>query len=106
MLWVTRRLDSAGAIPAMLSVNDPREAVEQLDEGYAHGGGWRDWRDDNPWELDLRSELLESVLRYDGDEWLKCVAETRLRDERVLVFELSLVAVVSGSGEWRLCRMD
>lgn len=46
-----------GIVPQMLSPYDPRPVVEQLNEGYAHGGGWLDFKGFTVVENEDRYEL-------------------------------------------------
>jgi hypothetical protein len=41
VLYGGTRPDDLGFLPLMLDDEDPRPAAAQLDETYAHGGGWR-----------------------------------------------------------------
>ena len=90
--------DHVGMIPAMLFENNPAKATQQLNDGYPQGGGWR------PFE---GFELLPNdAIVYPGDPPLKPIAEMKLRDERILVYECSWVAVVQPDRSFEICRMD
>jgi hypothetical protein len=45
-------------------------------------------------------------MTYPDDPPLPCVAETRLRDERVLFFPYGFVAIVQPDGAFVVQRMD
>jgi hypothetical protein len=88
----------AGFLPEALRNNDPRSAVEQLDAWYQHGGGWRDFEG---------FELLDNdSIAYPGDEPLRPLAATYLRDEHILLYPGSWVAVVQPDRSFRISRMD
>lgn len=88
---------SLGWLPCFLDPNDPRSAREQLDEGYAHGGGWRPrpgWR------------MCGTELCYEDDKSLQLLASFALRHERILLFEHAWVAIVQPDGTFECCRMN
>lgn len=89
-----------GAIPDMLSVDDPAGAVEQIDAAYrADGGGWRDSRGGSV-------DAERGLLTYPGDAPRRLVAQATLRDERILFFDGAWVAVVQPDGSARVARID
>ena len=87
-----------GRIPDMLSDFDPRPAKEQLDAGYQHGGGWR--------SLPKVKLLPDGRLKFPGDRPFRPIAEIRLREERIVLYEAGLVAVVQSDGSFEISRMD
>lgn len=101
-----------GLIPAMLSPHDPRPAVEQLHEGYAHGGGWHDF------EGFVVTELLGNgppglySIKYPGDPAYKERGRITLVNavtgitEKIVVFDHGWVMVVQPDGKHRIARMD
>lgn len=90
-----------GLIPAFLSEHDPRPAVEQLHTNYAHGGGWRKFEG-----FLLVEENEHYALSYPGDPLMHEVGRAQLRDETVVVFEYSWVAVIQSDGTYEIARMD
>lgn len=90
--------DYLGFIPDMLSEADPRPAREQLDTGYAHGGGWRPFPG-----FELRPD---NSLKYPGDPAMKPVASAQLRDELILVYPYAWVAIIQPDRVFEICRMD
>lgn len=102
MIWITRRDYSPAAlgfIPQFLDESDPRPAREQLDANYSHGGGW----------VPIEGFTLDpshETLRYPGDPPYRAVAGTTLRNETVVVFERSWVAVIQPGGSFEVARMD
>lgn len=86
-----------GLIPEFLDERDPRPAAEQFNERYAHGGGWR--------AFDGFTMGANSI-RYPGDQPLALLAEARLRDEVIRVYNGAWVAIVAPNGSYEISRMD
>ena len=91
--------DHVGLIPMFLFDQDPRPAKEQFNERYSHGGGWRP---NTGWTM--RKE--DRSLKYPGDPRLHPLAEMKLRDETILVYEYGIVAIVQPDGSFEASRMD
>lgn len=91
-------LEHLGLIPLMLNEDDPAPAAVQLDKGYRHGGGW------DPFE----GFTLEpnNSLTYPGDPPLRPLAEARLRDELIVFYDCSWVAVIQPDRSFQVSRMD
>jgi hypothetical protein len=89
--------DVLGLLPQFLDERDPRPAREQFDANYI--GGW--W----PVEGGVRA-LPDGSLKYPGDPVLRPIAETRLRDEVIRVFEASFVSITQPDGSFEVARMD
>ena len=89
-------LQTLGALPDMLDANDPAPAREQLDRGYQHG-----FRGLSGWYLGA-----DDVLHFPGDRPYRPLAEMRMRDEKILIFEGSFVAVIAPDRSFEVARMD
>lgn len=95
--------DALGFIPGWLSEADPRPAAAQLNDYYRHGGGW------NPFHgFELRAN---NSLKYPGDPALRPLAQAHLREELILFYSHSWVAIVqppdaSGHRAFEVSRMD
>ena len=87
-----------GLLPMMLDPSDPRPAREQFDENYQHGGGWRPF---NGFTLHD-----DGSLTYPGDSPVLPLATTRLRDELIIFYDYSWVAIVQPDRSFECCRMD
>ena len=87
-----------GLLPGMLSLNDPRPAREQLDANYQHGGGWRPFTG-----FRLRKD---NTLVYPGDPPTIPLAMTTLRDELIVFYDCSWVAIIQPDRSFEVCRMD
>lgn len=88
-----------GYIPQFFSDLDPRPAKEQIDEAYAHGGGWRPLEG---WQFYPRTEAIH----YPGDPPLMPIAGTRLRDEVIYVYPHAWVNIVQPDGSFEIARID
>jgi hypothetical protein len=76
-----------GLIPDFIFEWDERSAAEQINERYAHGGGWRPMTS-GKWSLSDRFGSSPGELIWtDGtnNESYEIVAYSRLRDELILV---------------------
>ena len=90
-----------GMIPSMLSAHDERSAKEQINENYAHGGGWRSFagftlsEHDDGYRID-----------YPEDPSFRELGRAKLRDEKIVLFEASWVAIIQPDGTYEISRMD
>lgn len=104
MIWHERYEEAAGFLPTFLHPLDERDAVTQLHEAYAHGGGWNDFKG---FTLKFDPEnVQEATIEYAGDPAYELIAWTKLREETVLLFQHGWVAVVQPDGSHRIARMD
>jgi hypothetical protein len=87
-----------GIIPMFLSAFDPRTAVEQIDDAYAHGGGWR--------KFDGFAMQADGSIEYAGDPPYPVLAEAWLRDECIRYYDHSWVAIVQKDGSFEVARLD
>jgi hypothetical protein len=83
----------------MLSEDDPRSAREQLNEGYAHAGGWR------PSTIGFKLSN-DAALLYPGDPPQHPWAATSLRNETILVYPGEWVLILQENGSFEVCMMD
>jgi hypothetical protein len=92
-------VDALGYIPDFLSNWDEESAAAQINKNYSHGGGWSPM---NGWKFDP----VTSALVYPGDQPMKPLAETMLRDERILVYPSAWVAIVQPNGAFQVAKVD
>ena len=90
--------DHLGFIPAFLSDLNPAKARDQLDRGYSHGGGW------SPMKGWTSPDGLK--IKYPGDPALQPLAEARLGDEMIRVYDGGWVAIFQRDGSFEVARMD
>lgn len=86
-----------GVIPLMLDLNDPRGAVEQMNEKYVFGG----WRPMEGFRMDERHSLT-----YPSDPPMEFRAMMEFRDERVFVYDYAWVCVLQKDGTFEAARLD
>lgn len=93
--------DHLGLVPDFFSEEDPQSAAEQLNQNYAHGGGYRPFGADE-WKLDR--ETL--VLRYPGDPPLQPLAKAYLHDELLVFYLNAMLAIIQPDGSFAVTRVD
>ena len=94
-------MDIAGFITQFLSEDDPRPAREQIHENYAHGGGWNKFEG-----FELRNSGTSYGLKYPGDPVMREVSRAQLRDETLVLFECSWLAIIQPDGSYEVARID
>lgn len=92
--------DHLGFIPFFIDANDPRPAVEQLNEGYNRVSGCS-WSPQSQFKI-----MPDGGLKYPGDPVMKPLAEARLRDEIIRMYEYGYVSVQQPDGSFEAARMD
>lgn len=100
--WMERGIqpeDFIGFVSLMLDPSLPQKAAEQLDAGYAHGGGWQPMPG---FGMDPETQALT----YPGDPALRPLAYADINDERVLCYPHAFFAVVQKDGTFEAARMD
>jgi hypothetical protein len=88
-----------GILPHWLDEGDPRPAREQLDEHYAHGGGWRPF---SGFEMDPET----FAIKYPGDPAHVPLAGLMFRNELILFYESAWVAIIQRDKTYEIARMD
>ncbi len=92
--------DSVGLIPMWLDADDKRPAREQLNEHYAHGGGWQ------PFE-GFQYDITDGhTLTYPGDPPMRPLAAMKFRDEMILWYPHSWIMILQRGGAFEVCRLD
>ena len=99
MLHPKMTSEHLGFIPDFVFEHDPRSAKEQFNERY-----WPGWKPFNGFEMiDCDGN---NTLVYPGDPPLPPMAEAWLRDEKIMFYEHSWVAIIQKDGSFEVCRMD
>jgi hypothetical protein len=93
-------LGHLGNIPMFLDADDQRSAREQLDAGYKFAGGWQPF---NGFTLND-----DYTLSYPGDPPMQPLALAVLRNERIVLYECSWVAIIQPdrSRSFEVARLD
>jgi hypothetical protein len=87
-----------GLIQFWLDEDNSAPAKDQLHHNYSHGGGW------NPFK-GFRLDETNS-LHYSSDPPLRPLAETMLRNEKIVFYDHSWVAIIQPDRTFEVCRMD
>jgi hypothetical protein len=99
MIWVVLKPDvDLGFLPAMIRLNDLRPVKEQLDERYAHGGGW------NP--TPGFTMQPNHVLHYPEDPPFHPLAMSMHGDETLVFYEHDFLAIIQKDGTFEVARVD
>lgn len=85
-----------GYLPQFLDERDPRPAKEQFDENYC--SGWSPFQG--------HTMLKNGMLAYPDDPPLHRIAEAKLRDELIVLYECEWVAIIQPDGSFEVARMD
>ena len=89
-----------GFLPDLISDEDPRSVKDQVEENYAHGGGWRPI-------AGMKMNLKTMVMRFPGDPPFVPAAFTKIHNETVVFYPLySLLAVIQPDGSYEVTRVD
>jgi hypothetical protein len=102
MDWILHNgatLAHLGYFPDFLSPDDPRRAKDQIHTAYSHGGGWHKFNGFTPGENFLS-------ISYPGDPPKRAMGETRLRNERIVMYESAWVAIIQDDGSYEIARID
>jgi hypothetical protein len=92
-------MDGLGWLVDLLDDGDQRPVRAQLEDRYAHGGGWRPIRG---FTMDR-----DKVLHFPEDEPYTPSAMTRIGKEWVIFYrQCSLLAVIQPTGEFAVTRVD
>jgi hypothetical protein len=88
-----------GFLPGLIDEGDQRRVAEQLNDRYAHGGGWRPMPG---FKLDLDT----MTLKYPEDPPMKPLAAAVLRDETLVFYDYSFLMILQMSGSFEVSRVD
>ena len=97
---------SLGAIPAYLSVHDPRPAREQFDAHYAFAGGWSSYSGFDMVDGVLHSNRPDNPEDGPPDEPLEPLSQCRLRDELIRFYRHDWVSIEQPDGSFEVARLD
>jgi hypothetical protein len=86
-----------GFIPEWLRYGDPRSARDQINAGYAMGG----WHPMTGFRLGE-----DNSLNYPGGPPMRPLAEARLREELILFYPHSWVAIIQPDRTFEVARID
>lgn len=108
--------DHLGLIPHFLWDTDPRPAIDQINERYAHGGGWKPIGKFLPIGAYNFAEGVAPKLRYPGDPPLHPYAMMTLHGEEanfgespmevIVIYESAFVAIFRDGELFSVSRLD
>jgi hypothetical protein len=98
LLYPEMTAEHLGLLPTMLDDNDPHSAKEQFHKNYQHGGGWHPMQGFKLYKDD--------TLKYPEDPPLRPIAKLQFRDELIILYEHSWVAIIQPNRSYEVCRMD
>lgn len=91
-----------GYIPQIITSGDPRPVIEQVNDRYAHGGGWNSFGK-GKWILNRKAMSIQ----YPGDPPHLPLAHAQISEtEAVWVYECAWVLIDRGGDDWEISRMD
>lgn len=96
------RAEGLGYIPMIILPEqyDPRPVVDQVNDRYAHGGGWHKFEG-------FKFNRNARTLSYPGDPPYHAIAMLQASEkERVFVFDYAWVLIDRGLEDWEVSRMD
>ncbi len=93
--------DHVGIIPTFFDLDNPDPAVQQIDDNYQHGGGWRPMKKD-AWKRNEENEELT----YPGEPPLEPRAAIIVHDDVVYVYDFGFVSIVHPDGSFEVARVD
>jgi hypothetical protein len=94
------RAEDLGFLWDILTPEDKRKVSEQLNDRYAHGGGYRPFKG---FTLDRRT----MTMRYPGDPPFKPSAMTAIGDEKVFFYpQGQWLLILQPDNTWEVTRVD
>src|SRR6478609_5980080 len=94
----TEMRDLLGYLPDFVHIQDLRPAAAQIHQRYTWGG----WMKMDGFTYDPGTH----VLTYPGDPPLKPLASAWMRDELIMLYRSSMVAVVQKDGSFEVARIS
>ena len=98
MLHYRMTMEHLGLLPGFLQDWDMRPAKEQINDRYAHGGGWL--------PIDGFSMGSNFTLHGKGDPPLKPLARLMFRNELILFYDHAWLAIIQKDGSYEVSRVD
>lgn len=97
-----------GFLPEFFDESDPRPAKEQLHENFQHGGGFSPLAGFSLVGDDVPGEALLTYDKGSEDEEppLREIGRAKLRDETLIFFDCSWLAIVQPDGSFEVTRVD
>ena len=94
------RPEDLGFLWEILLPDDTRKVKEQLDDRYAHGGGYEAFKG-------FKLDRMTMSLKYPGDPLLKPTAMTEIGDEKLFFYqEGSWLLILQPDDSFEVTRVD
>ena len=103
-VWHERFPGAAGIVPEFLDPDNALSAKDQIDQAYAHGGGWREF-DGFTLKLDW-ADPRNCELLYPGDPPMSAKAYCLFGEELVVLYDFDWCSVSRPSGTCHVARLD
>lgn len=101
MLWIkTDFRHDLGFLPELISEADPRPVAKQLENAYAHGGGWR------PMDGFRIVDKETMTILYPGDPPMKPVAISSCHNEMLYFYPHDFLLIMQKDGTFEIARVD
>jgi hypothetical protein len=94
-------VEHLGYLPQIINACYAGTVREQITQNYAHGSGYSPFGKDK-WKYNQAAQTLN----YPGDPELKPIASTMIGDEKVLMYNHAIVAIIQKDGSFDVVRMD
>lgn len=105
MPWITKHPKVLGYMPYIVSDFDLRPFKVQINERYAHGGGWAPYGE-GEWALTL-NKGEPALIKYPGDPvYVERARISNRLGETLILFPYSVVALVQPDMTFEVARMD
>lgn len=101
-IWT--HMEEAGFLPEILLTSDPRPVSEQLNDRYAHGGGYQVSGSPIAWALDRSAEF--ATLTYPRDPPMLELSRATINNELCILFDSSFMAIVQPDSSFAVVRVD
>lgn len=99
--------DILGFLPLILRVDDERKIADQLNDRYAHGGGYFPMKLEK-WQLNRETRILTYHDEEDESEIYQPLATHwfPLSEERAILYKYSILLILAPDGSFALTRVD
>lgn len=92
-------VEMLGFVPMFFDDTDPASARDQINMNYSHGGGWQPFPG-------IRAAVDFMSLHFPGDPPYVALYETRLRDERIILYDHKWLAIIQPDHTYEIARVD
>lgn len=105
IVWHEAYDRAAGLVPEFVSARSYLPVVEQMHRGYAHGGGWNEFKGFKLARFDPEHPE-ETRIYYPGDPPYKVIAWASIRGVYIMLFDHSWCVVTTDGDKFNCARLD